>query len=149
MTETELKITLDAAGAARLRRHPDLAALRAAPRRTERLVSIYVDTEGHALDRAGIALRLRRISRRWVQTVKSGRTAGGAGLYAQDEDERPAPGGRLVLDGPDPTGVYASIAAAAGDAPLAPVFETRVARLSERLALRTHADGGASAEMLL
>lgn len=135
MTETELKFTLDAAEAARLRRHPDLTALRAAPRRTERLVSIYVDTEGHALERAGVALRLRRIGRRWVQTVKSRRTAGGAGLYVQDEDERPAPGGRLVLDGPDPTGAYAAIAAAAGDAPLAPVFETRVLRLSERLAL--------------
>lgn len=139
MTEIELKVTLDAAEAARLRRHPDLAALRAAPRRIERLVSIYVDTEGHALAGAGIALRLRRIGRRWVQTVKSGRTAGGAGLYVQDELEAPAPGGRLVLDGPDPTGAYAAIAAAAGDAPLAPVFETRVHRLSERLALP---DGG-------
>ncbi len=74
-----------------------------------------------------------------MQTVKSKRTAGGAGLFAQDEVERPAPGGRLALDGPDPTGVYAAIAEAAGEAPLAPVFETRVERLSERLRLP---DGG-------
>ena len=70
-----------------------------------------------------------------MQTVKSKRTAGGAGLFAQDEVECPAPGGRLALDGPDPTGVYAAIAEAAGEAPLAPVFETRVERLSERLRL--------------
>lgn len=139
MTETELKITLDPAGAARLRRSPELAALRAEPRRTERLVSIYVDTETHALADAGIALRLRRIGRRWVQTIKSRRTAGGAGLFSHDEIEQPAPGGRLVLDGPDPTGVLAAIAEATGDAPLSPVFETRVERMVERLRLP---DGG-------
>ncbi len=145
MTETELKITLTPTEAARLRRHPALAELRADPRRTERLVSIYVDTADHALARAGIALRLRRIGRRWVQTVKSRRTAGGAGLYSQDEVESPAPGGRLVLDGPDPTGIHAAIAEAAGDAPLAPVFETRVERVSERLRL----PGGALVELAL
>jgi inorganic triphosphatase YgiF len=135
MIETELKITLNAAEAARLRRHPALAALREGPRRSARLVSVYCDTADHALARAGIALRLRRVGRRWVQTVKRARTAGGAGLYAQEEIERPAPGGRLALDGPDPAGVYAAIAEAAGEAPLAPVFETRVARASERLRL--------------
>jgi inorganic triphosphatase YgiF len=135
MIETELKISLNAAEAARLRRSPELAALRATPRRTERLVSIYCDTADHALARAGIALRLRKAGRRWVQTVKLRQRAGGAGLYAHEEVERPAPGGRLALDGPDPTGAYAAIAEAAGEAPLAPVFETRVTRVSQRLRL--------------
>jgi inorganic triphosphatase YgiF len=131
--ETELKITLDEGDAARLRRSPALAELRAAPRRSENLVSVYHDTADHALERAGIALRLRRIGRRWVQTIKSGRVAGGAGFFSQEEVERPAPGGRLALDGPDPTGVYAAIGEAARGATLAPIFETRVERLSERL----------------
>ncbi len=138
MTETELKITLDATDAARLRRDPALTALRETPRRNEKLVSIYVDTEDHALSKAGIALRLRKVGRTWVQTVKSKRSAGGAGFYSQDEVEIPAPGGRLVLDGPDPTGVFATIAETTGDAPLAPVFETQVQRMIERLRL---ADG--------
>lgn len=133
MIETELKIALDAPGLARLRRHPALVRLRLEPRRREKLLSIYCDTAGQALAQAGIALRLRRIGRRWVQTIKHARTAGGAGLFSQGEIEVPAPGGRLVLDGPDPSGVLAAIAAAAGDAPLAPVFETRVERVIERL----------------
>lgn len=135
MNEIELKITLEPADAARLRRHPVLTELRVEPRQIQKLVSIYVDTEQHALARAGIALRVRRIGRRWVQTVKSKRTAGGAGLFIQEEIEIPAPGGHLVLDGPDPSGVFAAIAEAAGDAPLAKVFETRIERLRERLHL--------------
>jgi len=135
MTETELKITLDEREAARLRRSPVLAELRDRPRRVERLVSIYLDTPDHALAREGVALRLRRVGRRWVQTVKCGRTAGGAGFFRHVEVERPAPGGRLDLSGPDEEGVYARILEAAGAAPLAPVFETRVERMSERLRL--------------
>ncbi|MBP7241110.1 CYTH and CHAD domain-containing protein [Amaricoccus sp.] len=136
MIETELKIALDHAEAARLARSPALPGLREGPRQRKRLVSIYVDTAGHALAEAGVALRLRRIGRRWVQTVKRGRRAGGAGLFSQEEIEVPAPGGRLALGGPDPSGAYAAIAEATGGAPLQPVFETRVERIIERLRMR-------------
>lgn len=132
MIETELKITLDAAALARLRRHP---ALRGGTRRTQRLVSVYYDTPDHALATARIALRLRRVGNRWIQTIK--RRDGGvasAGFFAHEESERPAPGGRLVLDGPDEDGALAAVAEAAAGAPLAPVFETRVRRTSHRLA---------------
>jgi inorganic triphosphatase YgiF len=135
MIETELKLALAPGEAARLRRSPALAALRVAPRRVERLVSIYVDTADHALAGAGISLRLRRVGRRWVQTIKRGRRAGWTGLFSHEEIETEAPGGRLMLDGPDPEGVLAEIAAVVGDAPLAPVFETRIERAVERLAL--------------
>lgn len=145
MIETELKITLDAATAARLARSPVLAELRVAPRRTETLVSIYCDTADHALAAAGIALRLRRIGRRWVQTIKRGRSGGSGGLHANEEYECAAPGGRLVLSGPDPEGALSAIAGAAGDAPIAPMFETRVKRLTERLGL----PGGGLVELAL
>ncbi len=141
MIEAELKIGLDEAGLARLRRSPALAALRAAPARTKALVSVYYDTPGHALAAAGVSLRLRRAGRAWVQTVK--RRAGSvqsSGFFAHEEDERPAPGGRLVLDGPDPDGALAAVRAAAGDAPLAPVFETRVRRRAESLRTRDGAE---------
>jgi inorganic triphosphatase YgiF len=141
--ETELKITVDAARLAALRRHPELALRRITPRRSAALVSVYYDTPGHALAAAGIGLRLRRAGRRWVQTIKRGR--GGFGLFANAEVEVPAPGGRLVLEGPDPEGLLAAIAEAAGGAPLSPVFETRVRRVTERL----RAPGGAEVELAL
>jgi len=135
MIESELKITLDRAGLSRLRRHPALAALRLAPRRSETLVSVYYDTPGHALAAAGVSLRLRRVGRMWVQTVKqrAGGTAS-SGFYSHLESECAAPGGRLVLDGPDPDGVLAAISAATDGAPLSPIFETRMRRVVERLA---------------
>jgi inorganic triphosphatase YgiF len=116
--------------------HPRLAQLRLAPPQTAALVSVYHDTADHRLGAAKIALRLRRVGRRWVQTVKRKGEAGeGGGLFAHDEDERPAPGGRLVLDGDDPDGALAAVREAAGDAALGPIFETRVERTTERLGL--------------
>lgn len=139
MAETELKISLPAAEAARLLADPGLEGLRLAPRRKETLLSIYHDTPEAALSAAGIALRLRKTGRRWVRTIKSGARATGPGLFSQEEFEVPAPGGRLTLDGPDPEGALAAVAAALDGATPAPVFETRIARTIERL--RTP-DGG-------
>lgn len=134
MIEAELKIGLDEEGLTRLRRSPVLARLRAAPGRTRDLVSVYYDTPAHDLAAAGVSLRLRRSGRTWVQTVKRRADAVvSSGFFAHEEDERPAPGGRLVLDGDDPDGALAAVREAAGGAPLAPVFETRVRRRVERL----------------
>jgi inorganic triphosphatase YgiF len=131
---------------ARLMRHPALPELRMEPRRTRRLVSIYHDTEQHALAGAGISLRLRRIGRHWVQTVKRrGDGTAANGLFSHQEAERPAPGGRLALAGPDPDGALEAVVEAADGAPLAPVFETRVRRVTERLA----APGGGEVELAL
>lgn len=134
-TEVELKITLDPGMDTRLRRDPALEA-REVPGRDAQLVSVYYDTPGESLARAGIALRLRREGRRWIQTIKMKppKQAGAtAGLFANHEVECPAPGARLVLEGEDPA--YAAVRAAAGEAPLAALFETRVRRRIERLRL--------------
>ena len=146
MMETELKIRLGEDELAQLRQLPALADLRRAEPRTETLVSVYYDTPGQALAAAGVSLRLRRVGRRWVETIKrrSGDAAEG-GLFSQLEREFPAPGGRLVLSGPDPDGALAAVREAAGGAPLAPVFETRVRRMVERLA----APGGGEVELAL
>lgn len=138
-TEVELKIGMEAADEARLRRHPDLGRLRVVPRRTEKLVSVYYDTPDHALARAGIALRLRKVGRSWVQTIKFG---GGSstGLFARTEIDTPAPGGRLALDGPDPDGMIHTIRKVCDGAALSPVFETRVRRMIEHLRLADDSD---------
>lgn len=140
MIECELKLSLDAAALARLKRHPALVAHRTEARRTETLVSVYYDTPDHALAAAGVSLRLRRNGRSWVQTIKRRNgSAAAAGLFSNRETEVPAPGGRLILEGPDPDGALAAVTEASGDAPLSPVFETCIRRVVERLSAP---DGG-------
>lgn len=134
MIESELKLLLDEEGMQALASHPRLADLRVGPARTEKLLSVYHDTDDDRLAAAGIALRRRRVGRRWVQTIKRKvGTGGGGGFHANREDERPAPGGRLVLDGDDPDGALAAVSDAVGGEQLAPVFETRVQRTTHRL----------------
>ncbi len=129
-TEVELKLTLDPKAEARLRRDPALEA-RVEPGRDATLVSIYYDTPGEALAQAGIALRLRREGRRWIQTIKRRAGSESGGLFANEEVECPAPGARLVLEGPEPA--FAAVVEAAGGAPLGALFETRVKRRTELL----------------
>lgn len=82
--------------------------------------STYFDTPDRAALKAGYALRLRKVGRKWVQTVKGG----GAAAVARFEDERPVAGGALDLEalreGP--------LAEAFDLDALAPLFETRVRR---------------------
>lgn len=66
MIEVELKFQVPAPQ----RRAVQAAVARGASQRT-RLQAIYFDTPDHRLAAAGIALRLRKEGRRWVQTVKA------------------------------------------------------------------------------
>lgn len=136
MIESELKILLDAEGMEAVASHPRLEALRVGSARTEKLLSVYQDTDDDRLAAAGIALRQRRVGRRWVQTIKRKGSGGeGGGFHANREDERPAPGGRLVLEGDDPDGALAAVVEAAGGEAVSPVFETRVERTTHLLAI--------------
>ena len=137
MTEIELKFLLDEVGEAALRRAPALRAMAEAPAKRSRLRSIYFDTPDQALRRAKIALRLRKVGRGWVQTVKRGSGAG-TGLFAVQEDEAPAPGGRLDFGLIADADLRAAVEDAIGDAPLSPVFETVMERTTRNLA----AEGG-------
>lgn len=97
--EVELKLTLPEAEQGRFLRSPLLR--HAAERGTERLVNIYYDTPDFALHCNGMALRLRRSGKRWVQTVKCAGTAH-AGLSSRPEWEIPYGGGFdfSVIDDP-------------------------------------------------
>ncbi|OYT72082.1 MAG: hypothetical protein CFK52_06215 [Chloracidobacterium sp. CP2_5A] len=120
--ETEIKLCLAPTLARRLRRHP---AIRQRPRTRARLRSIYFDTGDAALFQRGIALRLRRVGRRWVQAIKAGRGSGGA-QSERIEWETPVPGRRLTLDAL-PSDAQAIIPPEVVAA-LAPRFETDVQR---------------------
>ncbi len=92
-TEIELKLTIYPAHVGRLRRHPVLETLVQDKPRRHKLHNVYFDTPEQDLLRAGFALRLRRISGRWVQTVKGGGSAEG-GLHQRNEWEWPVLSGK-------------------------------------------------------
>jgi len=73
--ETEIKLALDAAHASRLRRHPLLRGLEPTRRR---LLSHYLDTPDLDLMQRRLALRVRRVGRVWVQTLKAETQVAGA-----------------------------------------------------------------------
>ncbi|MDF2234042.1 CHAD domain-containing protein [Albimonas sp. CAU 1670] len=133
MTEIELKFLLDAAGEKALRASPALKALSDGPGRRRKLRSIYFDTPARDLRAAGFALRLRKVGRGWVQTVKAGSHASGAGLFSMREAETPAPGGRLDLDLVPDAALREAVRSVLGDAPLNPVFETLIDRTERAL----------------
>ena len=89
--EIELKLALDRAAAPRvgdLARHPAVTAVRSGRLRTASVVSTYYDTSDFALERASVALRVRRDGARWLQTVKGPPLAAeGGALHARSEYE--------------------------------------------------------------
>jgi len=78
-TETELKLRITPEAAAKLARHPVIKTLKRGPARKARLLSTYYDTDDGALAAAGIALRVRRDGRHWMQTIKGPADASSAG----------------------------------------------------------------------
>lgn len=89
--EIELKLTIDPTHVARFRHHAVLESMALGKPRRHKLHNIYFDTPDQDLQRAGIALRLRRMNGKWMQTVKSD---GGveAGLHQRNEWEWPVRG---------------------------------------------------------
>lgn len=81
--EIELKLRLPPSALDALRADPLLAPVRATHKQLD---NIYFDTPQRRLARAGIALRLRRDGRRWLQTVKGG-SSSQAGLHQREEIE--------------------------------------------------------------
>ena len=84
--ETELKLSLPAEAQALMLRQPVLK--RAVSRQTQQLVNLYYDTPSLSLYQRGIALRLRKQGRIWLQTVKCAGSSA-AGLSSRPEWETP------------------------------------------------------------
>jgi inorganic triphosphatase YgiF len=134
VSEIELKFLLDETKSREIWARARASKLTHGAPITKTLRSIYLDTPEHALKKAGIALRLRRDGRRWIQGVKTGRTLHG-GLSQVGEVENPAPGGRICLDAiPDPS-IREEIVRRVNGAPLQPVCETVIQRKTSELVL--------------
>ena len=93
MTEIELKLALSPDDVAAFRRAAPLAGIKAKRRK---LTSIYFDTPGCELQEAGMALRLRKASGKWTQTLKGG-ASGTGGLHARGEWESARPDATIDL----------------------------------------------------
>ena len=131
MQETELKFQVPALRSAAVRR-----AVGTATAVTTHLQAVYVDTPDLALGRAGLALRLRKEGRLWVQTLK-GR---GDGLMQRLEHEVRLPPQRGVplLDLSRHAGTPAAVALAAAlpdgaQMLLQPLYRTDIRRLHRRV----------------
>jgi inorganic triphosphatase YgiF len=122
--ETELKLRVPPPAMQRLGTHPVLRNGERAPR--QKLHAIYYDTPDLALSRAGVALRVRREGRRWIQTVKwAGDVLGG--LHRRNESEVEVAGPLPDLARFDPAVGALFSAPDIADA-LKPVFETEFVR---------------------
>jgi inorganic triphosphatase YgiF len=139
--EVELKLALPEAAQPLLLRHPLLNE--ATARHRDQLLNIYYDTPGLDLHRRGIALRLRRQGKRWLQTVKCAGTGGG-GLTARPEWETPY-GGRFDFAGIDDETVRRWLERGKVRDRLLPLFETSFRRATWRFET---ADGAAILLML-
>lgn len=134
MDELELKFVLNEQTEKRLRENKALSRLSTGKAVNESLHSIYYDTADRALKAAGIALRMRKKGRNWVQTVKTGKSLN-SGLSSAGEAEAPAPDGRLDLDRvPDPAIRDALRRHLDGRTP-EPVCETKLRRTTRDLVL--------------
>lgn len=131
LPEVELKLRVPPGAMRRLAAHRLLRGTRPSRRR---LYGIYFDTPALDLWRQGIALRVRRDGRRWVQTVKRGGAARG-GLHQRTEAETEVSGPRpdlsLLRDG----NFAAAFASSRLRAQLAPVFMTDFIRSSRLIDL--------------
>jgi len=93
MTEIELKLALSPDDVAAFRRSAPLSGVRPTRRK---LTSIYYDTPDFELQKAGMALRLRKSGRSWTQTLKGGHSGTG-GLHEREEWETSRPDATIDL----------------------------------------------------
>ncbi len=129
--EVELKLALPAGAQRALLRHPLLRV--AVERKRESLDNIYYDTPELALKAHGMALRLRRQGRLWLQTVKCAGVSSG-GLSSRPEWET-AYAGRFNFTGIDDEAVRKWLRRPKIAERLLPVFETRFSRITWRIAM--------------
>jgi inorganic triphosphatase YgiF len=124
--EVELKLAVAQSDLPRLRRSALFRERGVGRSRTQRLHAVYFDTPDLDLRAAGLALRVRREGRRYIQALKSA-DAGRAGLFARAEWECPVSSPAPDLDAiPEPA--RGEVLRAIEGRPLEPVVETDVRR---------------------
>lgn len=98
--ETELKLRIAPKQLATLKRHSLFKTHQITAPVTLRLHNIYFDTPKLELHKRKMALRLRRVGGKWIQTLKGGGSVK-AGLHERCEWEVPVPSAKLDFTGLD------------------------------------------------
>src|SRR2546430_8479742 len=124
--EVELKLEVPDHSLHRLARSSLLQAARKKPSKAATLVSVYFDTDKLKLRNKGLSLRVRRIGRRHVQTIKQ-ETGESAVLFARNEWEPPIGGSQPEFDVAK-DGALKPVFSKTVRRGLKPIFETRVRR---------------------
>jgi len=131
-SEIELKLTFPRAALRKLGAH---RLVRGAARPvTRKLHTVYYDTPSLDLWRRGVALRVRRAGRRWIQTVKGGGSVRG-GLHERTEIESEVAGPQPELARVRSGELAAVFASPQVRGQLRPVFITDFSRSSRTLEL--------------
>jgi inorganic triphosphatase YgiF len=148
--EIELKLLIAREDAQRVFGAEAVKRRMRAKARTQELASVYFDTPGQRLWKAGLALRLRQSASRgrprWIQTLKSDSGAGAkgaAGLHQREEYEWPVAGPRVDLAPLDASPYAAAFARRGVRDGLRAAFATRFRRSACRIELAE----GAAAEL--
>ncbi len=128
--ETELKLRLSPTDLACLRRHGVFKLHRITDPVTRRLHNIYYDTPELNLHQSHMALRLRRVGGRWLQTLKGGGAI--QGFHQRNEWEVPVVTAKLDFSGLDGA-VWDKYLPLAWRDILKPVFVTDFYRTSQDL----------------
>lgn len=127
--EVELKLTFDPADARRIMRRLSRARGKTGPAR-QSLVSVYFDTPDFALSRNGVSLRVRRVGKKHIQTIKIADREGGA-LFDRAEWEQDVEGFKPDASAAKGTPVE-SLLNGQRSTLLRPMFETRIRRTEYR-----------------
>lgn len=125
--EVELKLSLAPAHVGKLARCPPLQAATRSRPVTRRVYNVYYDTPERDLANRSMALRLRRVGGRWVQTLKAG-GAVQAGLHRSGEFDVMVPAQLLNLSALANTPAAALVAQATFRDRIRPVFVTDFTR---------------------
>ena len=129
--EVELRLAAHPRDLKRLSRRAHLNGFSLAPARTHKLHSVYYDTRGLDLAKAGLALRVRRTQDGFVQTVKN--AGNGALANARTEIECAVNSQQPDVAAIPDDGMRAAVQTLAGTETLEPLVETDIVRTTRLL----------------